>query len=63
MTALLKKWNEIRHSFTHTPQTLQLVWRTNPRATVGLGFLTGWFHGGHELSVASLTDLPGDLSY
>ena len=40
MTSLLQKWKQIRHSFTHTPQAVQLVWRTNPRATIGLGFLT-----------------------
>jgi ATP-binding cassette, subfamily B, bacterial len=40
MTRWLQKWKEVRHSFVHTPQAVQLVWQTNPWATLGLGFLT-----------------------
>ena len=40
MNALLPKWKDLRNSFTHTPQAVRLVWRTNSWATVGLGFLT-----------------------
>src|SRR5499426_1423513 len=40
MNRLLQKWQEIRRSFTHTPQAVKLVWQTNPWATAGLGFLT-----------------------
>jgi ATP-binding cassette, subfamily B, bacterial len=40
MAALLKQWQKIRTSFTHTPQALKLVWEASPTATVGLGFLT-----------------------
>src|SRR5690348_13883764 len=31
----------LRDSFTHTPRTLALVWRSSPLATLGLGALTG----------------------
>ena len=40
MIAWLQKWRELRHTFTHTPQALELVWQTNRWATVGLGLLT-----------------------
>jgi ATP-binding cassette subfamily B protein len=40
MTPLLQKWKEVRRSFAHTPRAMQLVWQTNPWATIGLGFLT-----------------------
>ena len=40
MALLLKKWKELRRSFTHTPQAMRLVWQTNRWATIGLGFLT-----------------------
>jgi ATP-binding cassette, subfamily B, bacterial len=40
MTPWFEKWRELRHTFTHTPQALQLVWQTNRWATVGLGSLT-----------------------
>jgi ATP-binding cassette subfamily B protein len=40
MTPWLQKWQKWRHTFTHTPQALQLVWQTNRWATVGLGLLT-----------------------
>ena len=40
MVALLKQWQKVRTSFTHTPQALRLVWQANPWATLGLGFLT-----------------------
>jgi ATP-binding cassette subfamily B protein len=40
MIPLLQKWNEVRHSFAHTPAALRLVWQSNPWATTGLGFLT-----------------------
>lgn len=40
MIAWLQKWRELRHTFTHTPQAIQLVWQTNRWATVGLGLLT-----------------------
>src|SRR5881397_1735862 len=40
MIPLLEKWKEVRHSFTHTPQAIKLVWQTNRWATTGLGFLT-----------------------
>ena len=40
MTSLLQKWQEIRHTFTHTPEAVRLVWQTNHWATVGLGSLT-----------------------
>jgi ATP-binding cassette subfamily B protein len=40
MTPWFQKWRELRHTFTHTPQALQLVWRTNRWATMGLGLLT-----------------------
>lgn len=40
MTSWLQKWKEVRHSFAHTPQAVRLVWQTNRRATLGLGFLT-----------------------
>ncbi len=31
----------VRDSFTHTPRTLALVWRSSPVATVGLAVMTG----------------------
>ncbi|MGH7812220.1 MAG: ABC transporter ATP-binding protein, partial [Candidatus Binatia bacterium] len=40
MTPLLRKWQEVRHTFTHTPQAMQLVWQTSRWATIGLGSLT-----------------------
>ncbi len=40
MNSLLQKWQEIRHTFTHTPQAVRLVWETNHWATIGLGALT-----------------------
>jgi ATP-binding cassette subfamily B protein len=40
MTPWLQKWQEIRHTFTHTPQAVQLVWQTDHWATIGLGSLT-----------------------
>lgn len=40
MIAWSQKWRELRHTFTHTPQAIQLVWQTNRWATVGLGLLT-----------------------
>ncbi len=40
MTSWLQSWRKWRHTFTHTPQALQLVWQTNRWATVGLGLLT-----------------------
>jgi ATP-binding cassette subfamily B protein len=40
MTSFSEKWRQLRQSFTHTPQAVRFVWRTNPWATVGLGFLT-----------------------
>jgi len=40
MIPWLQKWHKWRHTFTHTPQALQLVWQTNRWATVGLGLLT-----------------------
>ena len=40
MIPWLQKWHQWRHTFTHTPQALQLVWQTNRWATVGLGLLT-----------------------
>src|SRR6185295_676525 len=40
MTPWFQKWRELRHTFTHTPPALQLVWQTNRWATVGLGLLT-----------------------
>ena len=35
-----EKLRKLRHSFAHTPQAVRFVWRTNPWATIGLGFLT-----------------------
>jgi ATP-binding cassette subfamily B protein len=40
MIFFVEKWRKVRQSFTHTPQAMRFVWRTNPWATVGLGFLT-----------------------
>ncbi len=40
MTSLLQKWQEFRHTFTHTPEAVRLVWQTNHWATIGLGSLT-----------------------
>lgn len=40
MIAFSEKWRRLRQSFTHTPQAVRFVWRTNPWATVGLGLLT-----------------------
>jgi ATP-binding cassette subfamily B protein len=40
MISFPEKWRRLRHSFTHTPQAVRFVWRTNPWATVGLGLLT-----------------------
>jgi ATP-binding cassette subfamily B protein len=36
----MQKWQEMRHTFTHTPQAVRLVWETNHWATIGLGLLT-----------------------
>jgi ATP-binding cassette, subfamily B, bacterial len=40
MNPFLEKWRHLRQSFTHTPQAVRFVWRTNRWATVGLGLLT-----------------------
>jgi ATP-binding cassette, subfamily B, bacterial len=40
MILFLEKWRQLRRSFTHTPQAVRFVWRTNRWATVGLGLLT-----------------------
>ncbi len=40
MIPFLEKWRQLRQSFTHTPQAVCFVWRTNRWATVGLGLLT-----------------------
>ncbi|HYA30061.1 MAG TPA: ABC transporter ATP-binding protein [Acidobacteriota bacterium] len=40
MTPWLQKWQEVRHTFTHTPHAVRLVWQTNHWATIGLGALT-----------------------
>ncbi|MET0501256.1 MAG: ABC transporter ATP-binding protein [Candidatus Binatia bacterium] len=40
MIPLLQKWKEVRHSFSHTPEAIRLVWQTNRWATLGLGVLT-----------------------
>jgi ATP-binding cassette, subfamily B, bacterial len=40
MISLPEKWRQLRRSFTHTPQAVRFVWRTNRWATVGLGLLT-----------------------
>lgn len=40
MSLLLQKWNEVRQAFTYTPRAVQLVWKTNRWATMGLGLLT-----------------------
>jgi ATP-binding cassette subfamily B protein len=40
MIPLSEKWRQARRLFTHTPQALRFVWRTNRWATTGLGFLT-----------------------
>lgn len=40
MVQLLPQWEKVRTSFTHTPQALSLVWKTDRPATVGLGVLT-----------------------
>ncbi len=40
MFSLPEKWRQLRRSFTHTPQAVRFVWRTNRWATVGLGLLT-----------------------
>jgi ATP-binding cassette subfamily B protein len=40
MISFLEKWRKLRQSFTHTPQAMRFVWRTNPWATAGLGSLT-----------------------
>ena len=40
MISLPEKWRQLRQSFTHTPQAVRFVWRTNRWATVGLGLLT-----------------------
>lgn len=40
MIPFSEKWREVRQSFTHTPQAVRFVWRTNRWATLGLGFLT-----------------------
>jgi ATP-binding cassette, subfamily B, bacterial len=40
MIPFLEKWRQLRQSFTHMPQAVRFVWRTNRWATVGLGLLT-----------------------
>ena len=40
MLFFAEKWRQLRQSFTHTPQAVRFVWRTNRWATVGLGLLT-----------------------
>src|SRR5512139_17104 len=40
MISWSEKWRKWRNTFTHTPQALELVWRTNRWATVGLALLT-----------------------
>ena len=40
MIPVAEKWRQVRQSFTHTPQAVRFVWRTNRWATVGLGLLT-----------------------
>ena len=40
MISFLERWRQLRRSFTHTPQAVRFVWRTNRWATVGLGLLT-----------------------
>ena len=40
MVLSFEKWRQLRQSFTHTPQAVRFVWRTNRWATVGLGLLT-----------------------
>lgn len=36
----LRKWQEVRHSFSHTPAAMRLVWQANRAATIGLAFMT-----------------------
>jgi ATP-binding cassette, subfamily B, bacterial len=40
MIPFLEKWRRLRQSFTHTPQAVRFVWRTNRWATMGLALLT-----------------------
>ena len=40
MIPFSEKWRRLRQSFTHTPQAVRFVWRTNRWATVGLALLT-----------------------
>jgi ATP-binding cassette, subfamily B, bacterial len=40
MIPFVEKWRQLRQSFTHTPQAVRFVWRTNRWATVCLGLLT-----------------------
>jgi ATP-binding cassette, subfamily B, bacterial len=40
MISFFEKWRQLRQSFTHMPQAVRFVWRTNRWATVGLGLLT-----------------------
>jgi ATP-binding cassette, subfamily B, bacterial len=40
MIPFSEKWRRLRQSFTHTPQAVRFVWRTNRGATMGLGLLT-----------------------
>ena len=40
MIPFSEKWRRLRRSFTHTPQAVRFVWRTNRGATMGLGLLT-----------------------
>ncbi len=40
MTRWQHKWQEVRQSFTHTPQAVGLVWQTSRWATMGMGCLT-----------------------
>lgn len=36
----VRKWQEVRHSFSHTPTAIRLVWQANRSATIGLAFMT-----------------------
>jgi ATP-binding cassette, subfamily B, bacterial len=40
MIPFSEKWRRLRQSFTHTPQAVRFVWRTNRGATMALGLLT-----------------------
>ena len=36
----LRKWQEVRRSFSHTPTAIRLVWQANRSATIALAFMT-----------------------